>query len=109
MPAPRSGRLALFARYGDDAAEALVRHQEIAVALIERFGAPAARAVKNLDGRNARRLAMLAADGPLFRAGRADELLEVIRNRIGVSARRGYVGFSARGFLPAIPSPPGCD
>lgn len=74
----RPGRLALFARYGDDAAEAMLKHRQIAATLVEQFGTPAARAMKQLNGQNARRLAMLADDGRLRRLGRAEEVLTVI-------------------------------
>lgn len=74
----KPGRLALFARYGDDAAEAMLRHQQLAASLMEQFGGPAARAVKGLSGQNARRLAMLAESGELRQIGRHAELLDVI-------------------------------
>ena len=74
----RSDRLALFARFGDDAAEAMLRHREIAGAFVEQFGVRGARAMKSLGGQNARRLAMLTADGGLHRLGRVEEVLDLI-------------------------------
>jgi len=68
----------LLARHGDDAAQAVARHRQIAVPVIEQFGAPAARAMKGLDGRNARRLAIMADTGELQRIGRADEVLALV-------------------------------
>ncbi len=74
----KPGRTAIFVRYGDDAAEAMVRHRQIAASLIEQFGAPGARAMTSLEGRNARRLAMMMEEGELRRLGRSEELLDVI-------------------------------
>lgn len=71
-------RMSLFAKYGDDAAEALIRHKGLAAPLIEKLEAPAARALNALDGQNARRLAMLADEGTLTKLGQTDGLLGVI-------------------------------
>lgn len=71
-------RLAIFARYGDNAAESMIKHGEIAEPLIQSFGNPAANALKAVNSQNARRLAMMAEDGHLARIGRTPELLEVI-------------------------------
>ena len=69
--------MTLFARYGDDAAEAMLKHKGIAAPLIERYRAPAATMLRNLDPRNGRRLSMLMDEGFLTRTGKADELLAV--------------------------------
>ena len=61
----RKRSLSLFTRYGDDAADAMLKHREIAEGLIEQFGASSARALKAVDGRGARRLAMMAEEGQL--------------------------------------------
>lgn len=76
--ASRPKSMAIFVRHGDDAAGAMIRHREIAEPVIERFGEPAVRALNAIDGRNGRRLAMLADDGSLAAGGRADDLLSVI-------------------------------
>lgn len=73
---PRS--LAIFVKHGDEAAEAMIKHPGIAAPAIEKFGQPAARAMRSVSSRNARRIAMIADDGSLAAAGKADELLEVI-------------------------------
>jgi hypothetical protein len=73
---PRS--MALFARYGDDAADAMIKHKEIAEGLIEQFGPPASRALKSLDGQGARRLAMMAEDGQLAAIPQRAELLDTV-------------------------------
>jgi len=71
-------RMSLFAKYGDDAAEAMIKHKEIAQPLIQTFDSPAAKALNALDGRNARRLAIMADDGELARLGRTDQLLGTV-------------------------------
>ena len=73
---PRS--LALVAKYGDEAAEAMIDHPGIAAPLIETLGQPAVAALRNVSPQNARRITMMMDDGTLTKAGRADELLQVI-------------------------------
>jgi NADPH:quinone reductase-like Zn-dependent oxidoreductase len=74
----RREALALVARHGDDAAAAMIRHPGAAVPMIARWGGPAASAVRELEPQNARRLALMDADGNLARVGRTGELLAVI-------------------------------
>jgi len=76
--ASKPRNLAIFVKYGDEAAEAMIKHPGIAGPAIERFGQPAARAIRSVSSQNARRIAMMADDGSLAAAGKADELLEVI-------------------------------
>lgn len=76
--ASKSNRLAIAGRYGDDAAEAMIRHGEVAEPLITSLGEPAAKALEHLSTQNGRRLAMLADDGTLARLGRTDEVLAVV-------------------------------
>lgn len=76
--ASSQNRLGLFANFGDDAAESMLRHGEIAEKLIEGYGRPAAAALRNISGQNARRLAIMADDGTLQRIGRTPELLDVV-------------------------------
>lgn len=70
--------LQLATKYGDDAAEAMIRHPGVAEPAIEGFGKPAAAALKNLDGQNARRLGMMADEGSLAKIGKQSELLGVV-------------------------------
>jgi hypothetical protein len=70
--------LRLVSRYGDDAAEVMIRHKGIAQPLIAAHAQPAIKAMQSLSPQNARRLAILHADGDLIRMGRTQELLEVI-------------------------------
>ncbi len=74
----RPKQLGLVARFGDDAAEALLKHGEAAEPLIHGLGNPAAKALKGISTQNGRRISMLAADGELAKLGRSDELLAVI-------------------------------
>ncbi len=74
----KKNRLAIFVKYGDDAAESMMKHGEIAEPLLVSFGKPAAGAMKAVNSQNARRLAMMAGDGQLAKIGRTQELLEVI-------------------------------
>jgi hypothetical protein len=71
-------RFALFLRYGDDAAEAMVRHRHMASKLVREFGGAGAQAIKGLGSRNARRLSMMQQSGDLQRLGRTAEILKVI-------------------------------
>ena len=71
-------RLALFVQYGDDAAQAMVRHRHIASKLVREFGGTGAQAIKGLGSRNARRLSMMQKSGDLQRLGRTAEILEVV-------------------------------
>jgi hypothetical protein len=71
-------RLALISRHGEQAALALVRHRTLAEPFTEGFGAAAARALARVSSRNARRMAILLADGTLKQIGRTKEVLGVI-------------------------------
>lgn len=71
-------RLAIFVRFGDDAAEALIKHKGIADELVEELGAPAVKALNSVGGQNARRLAMMKESGELAKINRSDAVLETI-------------------------------
>jgi hypothetical protein len=70
-------RMAL-ARYGDDAAEAMIKHKSIAEPLVSQFKEPAAAALNHLNGQNARRLAEMAADGDLAKLGHTRQLFDTV-------------------------------
>jgi len=70
--------LAIFVKYGDEAVEAMIKHPGVAGQVIEELGVPAAKALKVVDGQNARRIAMMTEDGALNAAGKSEELLGVI-------------------------------
>jgi hypothetical protein len=74
----KRNRMAVFLKYGDNAAESMMKHGEIAEPLIESFGKPAAGALTAVSTQSGRRLAMMSADGQLAKIGRTPELLDVI-------------------------------
>jgi hypothetical protein len=76
--ASKPRNLAIFVRYGDEAAKAMIKHPGIAAPAIEKLGIPAAGAIRNVSGQNARRIAMMVDDGSLVASGKASEILEVI-------------------------------
>ena len=57
--------LKAVAHFGDDAAEAIIRHGAVAEEIFERLGRQGAEAMARVTPQNGRRLAMLAADGQL--------------------------------------------
>ncbi len=71
-------RLSIFSKFGDNAAESMIKHGEIAEPLLSKFGKPVAGALKAVDSQNARRLAMMAEKGELAQIGRTPELLEIV-------------------------------
>lgn len=70
--------LAIFVKYGDDAADAMIRHRELAESLIENYGTPMTRALAKVDGQNGRRLAMLADEGVLTKVAQRDAVLDTM-------------------------------
>ncbi len=74
----KKNRLSIFIKYGDDAAESMIKHKEIAETLLNSFGKSSASALKSVSSQNGRRLAMMAEDGALKKIGKSDELLETI-------------------------------
>lgn len=74
----KPNRLAIFVKYGDDAAEAMIKHGEIADPLLQSLGKPAAGALKAVSPQAGRRLAILAEGGELAQMGRTPELLDVV-------------------------------
>lgn len=73
--------LALFTKYGDDAAEAMIKHPGVADDLVAAYGNDAARAISKLDAQNANRLGMMLKDESLATVAKgkgSNELLEVI-------------------------------
>lgn len=74
----KPSRLQLLARYGDDAAEVMIRHKAVAEPLVESLGRPAIQALGQIGGKNARRLAIMAEAGELAAIGRTEQLLGVV-------------------------------
>ena len=71
-------RLSLFARYGDDAAAAMLKHKGVAEPIVAAFREPGAKALRALDTRNARRLAIMSESGELAGIGQTERLMGVI-------------------------------
>jgi hypothetical protein len=71
--ATRGSALQLVGRFGDDAADALVRHGAIGEQLIGALGESGAKALTKVSPQNGRRLAMMAGDDVL-----KPELVDVI-------------------------------
>ncbi len=78
--ASRPKAMQLFLTHGEEAAAALVRTRGVAQPAIEAFGKPAALAFQSVaKPQNARRLAMMAAEGgELAKIGRTPEVLGVL-------------------------------
>jgi hypothetical protein len=74
----RKESLDLARRYGDDAADAMIKHKEIAEPLIAAHGKPAARALAAVDGQGARQLAMMQDAGDFAKLGQTDRLLDTV-------------------------------
>jgi hypothetical protein len=74
----KAGKLAIFLKHGDGAAEALIKHPGIADTLIARHGDEAIGALNRLSQQNAQRLGMSLDDGLLSATQRSPELLGVI-------------------------------
>lgn len=74
----KPGRLAIFVKYGDDGARALLKHGSVAEKLITTLDAPAMQALNEVSPRNGRRLAMLHEDGLLAQSGQNKELLLIV-------------------------------
>jgi hypothetical protein len=68
----------LATKLGDEAAEALIKHGEIAEPILELAGKPAANALRAVSEQNARRIGMMAKSGELEKIGRTSELMDTI-------------------------------
>jgi hypothetical protein len=97
-----STALGTVARYGDDAAVAIIKHGTVGEQLVGQFGKEGAEALARIAPQNGRRLAMLAAEGQMkpelmqvvTRYG--DEACEFIwRNRGGIAVGAGLTAFVA--------------
>ena len=74
----KKSRMSMFTKYGDNAAEAMLRHGEVAEPLIRSMGKPAAEALKVVTPQSGRRLAMMAEEGALKKIGKTEQLLGVV-------------------------------
>ncbi len=73
---PRS--LAVFVKYGEEAATAVMKHPGIAEDAVERLGIPAARALNSISSAEARRLGMMIEDGAIKASEQSAGLLDVV-------------------------------
>jgi hypothetical protein len=71
-------RLALAGRYGDEAAEAIIKHPAIAEPVVAAYGKAGAKAMSEVGVENGRRLATMVDTGELAKIGRGEELLGVV-------------------------------
>lgn len=70
--------MAIFQKYGDDGAEALIRHCGIAEPVIDGIGLSAVQALRAVGPQNGRRIAMMVENGELAKIGRTSEVMTVI-------------------------------
>jgi len=75
----------LVAKFGDDAAQALLKHPGIAESIIEKEGVAGAKALVELSEQNGRRLAMLAGEGELAAIPQSPKFLAAV-NKYGDKA-----------------------
>lgn len=71
-------RRAIASKLGDDAAEAMIKHGEIAEPVLEMAGQSAALAMRNLSTKSGRQIKMMLDDGELVKIGRTTELLSIV-------------------------------
>ena len=72
-------KLDIFVKHGDSAADALLKHPNIADSLVRSYGKNAAGALNSISRRSAQRLSIVANGGLLTAYARSSELLDVIR------------------------------
>ncbi len=71
-------RRAIAAKLGDDAAEAMIKHGEIAEPVLELAGQSAAAALRNVSTKSGRQIKMMIDQGELVKIGRTSEVLNVV-------------------------------
>ncbi len=72
------GRRLIASKFGDDAAEAMIKHGEIAEPVLELAGKSAASALRNISTKNGRQMKMMMDEGELVKIGRTSELMNVV-------------------------------
>ena len=72
------GRRAIAAKLGDDAAEAMIKHGEIAEPVLAMAGQSAASALRNVSTKSGRQIKMMLDEGDLVKIGRTSELMNVV-------------------------------
>ena len=71
-------RRAIASKLGDEAAEAMIKHGEIAEPILELAGQSGAAALRNVSTKGGRQLKMMLDDGALSKIGRTSELMNVV-------------------------------
>ncbi len=71
-------RRAIAAKLGDDAAEAMIKHGEIAEPVLEMAGQSAAAALRSVSTKSGRQIKMMMDEGDLVKIGRTSELMSVV-------------------------------
>ena len=75
--AARPQSVALYTKYGDDAAEALIKHKGIEP-FMDKMGKEGAVAIRKLDHQQAMQMVIMADTGQLAKIGRTPEVMAVI-------------------------------
>ncbi len=70
--------LAVFIKYGEEGAAAVMKHPGVAEGAVEQLGLPAARALNAVSSGQARRLGMMIEEGTIKAGERSAGLLEVV-------------------------------
>ena len=71
-------RRSIASKLGDDAAEAMIKHGEIAEPVLELAGKSGAAALRNISTKSGREMKMMLDGGELVKIGRTSELMSVV-------------------------------
>ena len=71
-------RRSIASKLGDDAAEAMIKHGEIAEPVLEMAGKSGASALRNVSTKSGRQMKMMLDEGALVKIGRTSELMSVV-------------------------------
>ena len=71
-------RRSIASKLGDDAAEAMIKHGEIAEPVLEMAGKSGASALRNVSTKSGRQMKMMLDEGALVKIGRTSELMGVV-------------------------------
>ena len=71
-------RRAIASKLGDEAAEAMIKHGDVAEPILELAGKSGAAALRNVSTKGGRQLKMMLDDGALAKIGRTSELMNVV-------------------------------
>jgi len=70
--------MAIFIKYGEQGATAIMKHPGVAENAVDKLGVSAARALNAISTPQARRLGIMVEDGAIQAGGKSAELLEVV-------------------------------